>query len=409
MHRATLTIYRIWFHPLSKFPGPKVLAATNLPSQWGINISGKWYHQATSLSKKYGPVVRIGPDHLLVDGSVGWPQVFGHRKSGQPEFPKVPGFFVGNTKSIIVSNRENHRRQRRQLGHAFSEAALFEQQKTIMQYIDLLLDGLSREAEKGVPLDIVRWLNFTTFDIIGDLAFSESFHGLESGGNYHPWVAIFFELLRGNAAIRFGSAYPRLMPIIKAMVGGERMKSGAEHRRMSREKAENRLKAGQLSESGRRDFMTYMLKEGKGEGSGMSRDEIMQNSPLLVIAGSETTATALSGFFFYNGTNPDIMETLKREVREAFVDDSEMTIKSVAQLPYLHACIEESLRVYPPVVDTPPRVSPGTEVNGEHVPAGVSLLHPDPNPNHQVTFVTNMPSSPDHHHRLSVGHVPQPG
>ena len=334
------------------------------------------HHRVTSLTREYGPIVRVAPDHLVLDGSVGWPEVYGHRKAGQPEFEKKKGFFLGNDTSIIASPRDAHRRQRRQLGHAFSEAALFEQQETILQYIDMLLRGLSKEAEKGKPLDIVKWLNLTTFDIIGDLAFSESFDGLDSG-EYHPWVSIFFQMLRGNALIRFGKFYPYFSPFMKAIVAtvnGGLIKSGIEHRRMSKEKAEARMKSGSLSKDGRRDFMTYMMKDGKGAGTGMTHGEIMENSPVLVVAGSETTATALSGFFFYNGTHPKVFETLKQEVRSSFSNESEMNIKSVAQLPYLHACIEETLRMYPPVAETPPRVSPGAQLDGKHVPAGVSPI-----------------------------------
>jgi hypothetical protein len=59
----------------------------------------------------------------------------------------------------------------------------------------------------GGRVDIVSWLNFTTFDLIGDLAFGESFHALE-GGEYHPWMAAIFENVRSLALIRVMRAYP---------------------------------------------------------------------------------------------------------------------------------------------------------------------------------------------------------
>ena len=49
-------------------------------------------------------------------------------------------------------------------------------------------------------------------------------------------------------------------------------------------------------------------------------------------------------------------------------------MKNVAQLPYLMACIEETLRLYPPAVEVAPRVSPGAEVEGKYVPKGVSTI-----------------------------------
>ena len=78
---------------------------------------------------------------------------------------------------------------RRLLSHAFSEAALQEQEPLITSYFDLLIHKLHEQIAgpaDGV-VDIVRWYNFTTFDLIGDLCFGESFHALENG-EYHYWV-----------------------------------------------------------------------------------------------------------------------------------------------------------------------------------------------------------------------------
>jgi cytochrome P450 len=66
------------------------------------------------------------------------------------------------------------------------------------------------------------------------------------------------------------------------------------------------------------------------------------------------------------------MQTLVDEVRSNFTSEDEITIKSTMNLPYLQAVIEESLRVFPPVVVSPARVSPGDFVGGYFLPKGVS-------------------------------------
>lgn len=48
----------------------------------------------------------------------------------------------------------------------------------MMRYFDLLIQRLHENADK--PVDLVKWYNFTTFDIIGDLTFGESFDCLET-------------------------------------------------------------------------------------------------------------------------------------------------------------------------------------------------------------------------------------
>lgn len=67
---------------------------------------------------------------------------------------------------------------RRNLSSGFSEKALRDQEYIIMKYVDLLMQRLHENSENG-PVDMAKWFNFATFDIIGDLTFGESFGCLE--------------------------------------------------------------------------------------------------------------------------------------------------------------------------------------------------------------------------------------
>jgi cytochrome P450 len=104
----------------------------------------------------------------------------------------------------------------------------------------------------------------------------------------------------------------------------------------------------------------------------MSREEIHGNSSVLIIAGSETTATALSGITYYLGKHPSLMQTVVNEVRSKFSTEEELTMDTTTDLPYMRACIEESLRLFPPVPISPPRLSPGGFVGGYYLPRHVS-------------------------------------
>jgi cytochrome P450 len=108
-----------------------------------------------------------------------------------------------------VADDITHARYRRILNHAFSLSALKAQESLIHSYCNLLISRLKAQISsptiKG-KVDIVSWLNFTTFDLIGDLTFGESFHALE-GGKYHPWMAAIFENVRVLALMRTMRAY----------------------------------------------------------------------------------------------------------------------------------------------------------------------------------------------------------
>ena len=107
----------------------------------------------------------------------------------------------------------------------------------------------------------------------------------------------------------------------------------------------------------------------------MTREEIKATSGILIIAGSETTATLLSGATFYLLKNPLCLMKAVDEVRQAFLRASDITFESVTtRLPYLNACLEETLRIYPPVPSVlPRRTGPeGDIINGRFVAPNVS-------------------------------------
>lgn len=109
----------------------------------------------------------------------------------------------------------------------------------------------------------------------------------------------------------------------------------------------------------------------------MSKPEIEQTADLLIIAGSETTASVLSGVTFFLTTHPDAMAKLAEEVRTSFASEQEIDVLSVQKLRYMLAVLDESMRVYPVVpIGLTRVVKPGGDyVCEKFVPEGVSRSH----------------------------------
>lgn len=106
----------------------------------------------------------------------------------------------------------------------------------------------------------------------------------------------------------------------------------------------------------------------------MTEDEIYSNSNVLLLAGSETTATMLSGTTYHLTKNPEVLAQLTQEVRNAFVSANEINALSVDRLPYLCAVVEEGLRIFPPVPTVLPRRTPaeGCVIGGTYIPGEAS-------------------------------------
>ena len=277
--------------------------------------------------------------------------------------------------SILSASNADHARYRRLLSHAFSESALREQEYLPLAYIDLLIRRLhevvASSGEKGAVVDIVKWLNFTTFDIVGDLALGESFSCLEKS-EYHGWVSILFSQFKSAGifiSLRFfGLDKPLRMVLPKSL-----LRKRAEHAQYSKDRIYRRLDQGKHGpDAQRNDFMAYVLRY--NDEKGMTVPEIEQTFRVLVVAGSETTGTALSGILDNLLQSPDTMEKLAKEIRQSFQNASDICANQVSNLPYLNAVIEEGLRLCPPVPLGLPRVVPvgGAAVSGQWLPGGVS-------------------------------------
>lgn len=346
-----------------------------------------YHHRALhSLHSQYGPVVRVAPNSLSFINPAAWRDIYGHKKTRREEMIKDPEFYVRNPDAphIVNGNHEEHARYRRLYQPGFSARALREQEGLITGYVDMFIAGLTRECEtietgdagKGgkqswATVDMVQWFNFVTFDIIGDLAFGEPFGCLSDKST--EWLTQLNQIEEAQMQFRIIQHVPFLRrwarPIVNALVSSDAVRGSEGHRKLTHEKVKRRVD----NNASRPDFMDHILRQ--PEGQGFTFGEMLSNSATLIQAGSETTATLLSGALFLLMLNPGKMEKLVEELRGAFERDGDMTIENTSRLVYLGAVLEESLRLYSPAVPGFPRQVPagGAMIDGVFVPGGVSL------------------------------------
>ena len=106
----------------------------------------------------------------------------------------------------------------------------------------------------------------------------------------------------------------------------------------------------------------------------MTLGEMEATFMILTTAGSETTATALSGTLNYLTIHTDKLDTLATEIRSSFAREEAITLDALQGLPYMNAVIHEGLRLCPLVPIMLPRIVPdgGDTVCGTWLPGGVS-------------------------------------
>ena len=241
--------------------------------------------------------------------------------------------------SIFNADGHNHPRIRKQLAYAFSDKALRDQEPFMNEYVDLLMEKLRGVAGACTAADLVEWFNFTTFDLIGDLAVGRSFSCLHNS-QYHSWVKCIFQSIKIGPFIAAMATYTDIHRLMRILAPANVRAAKVRHEQYVEQTTRDRINQGILEE--RKDLLSYILKN-RGEKDGLSDKEIAANCGFLLIAGSETTATALSAVTYYLLKTPEALQKITDEIRKAFSDERDINfLNAAARLPYTLACFVSS-------------------------------------------------------------------
>ncbi|KAL0260739.1 hypothetical protein SLS55_004429 [Diplodia seriata] len=386
LHTISTVVYNVYFHPLSRYPGPLAAACTNL-TYWSANITGDLLPWIQSVHQQYGEVVRLGPNLLSYTNPDAWKDIYGHRigtktKSNTKDVLHYPPDLNGRYSINALGSDDEHGRVRRIFSHAFSDRALKEQEPLIASFADHLVAHLRKNATAATapsttstapapapaPLDLFKLLTCTTMDIMSDLSFGQPL-GLLDTAEFTPWVAAIFSWIKLFDLSRITLEYPFLGHLARWLTPQALLDDQELHNRSVRDRVDLRLERAEKNDGQQHpDMWHYVLKQ--PEGRRLDREDMYVNASLFMLAGAETTATLLSGLVWFLCRDPPRMEKLCGEVRGAFGGEDEIGMAALRELPYLAACVEEALRLYPPLPIGPPRqVHPdGNVICGQWVP-----------------------------------------
>ncbi len=336
--------------------------------------SGDLVHRIQTFHEIYGNVVRLAPNELSFTDPQACRDIYASR-SGHRPFPKnqvwvpTPPRDSGKASSILNADDEDHARIRKAWSYGFSDKALKDQEPLITSHVAKLISRLRQQCDsqrQSAVLDIVKWYNFCVFDIIGDLAFGESFGCLDRQ-EYHSWIATIIHHFKAAVLMSACRYYPLIYRLLVWSVPKSSVQKQAQHFSMARDKVQCRLS----KESEHPDFLSHLTKANKS----LSDAEIESTAGIIIIAGSNSLTTTLAGTTNYLLRFPEALAKVTEEIRNTYSSEADMNLTNLGQLPYLTAVIEEGLRIIAPVPLGMPRVVPkgGDTVCGEWLPEDVGL------------------------------------
>jgi hypothetical protein len=175
-------VYRLYFHPLAKFPGPKLAALTKwTEAYYEIVKKGQFTFKIDEWHDRYGPIVRVTPDEVHIRDSEFWDTLFvKYPKSDRYEWTS-PRF--GCPQSVFTTSDSNlHKMRRGALSGLFSRRSVLNFESVVQDKAKDLCDGIAKCKDSGEIVTISDGFAAFSGDVVVQYAFGFNYDHLRSEG-----------------------------------------------------------------------------------------------------------------------------------------------------------------------------------------------------------------------------------
>ena len=264
----------------------------------------------------------------------------------------------------------------REMIHALSTAA-----KPTSPTIEKAEDGAveSPEEEGGgrshAPgtLEVGSWTSRATLDIIGVSGCGQDFASLQNPDNkLNQTYRSLFNPGRGRRRLQFLGLLlpPWLIQRLPVKRNREVREGSAYVKSVCRELIAQKRKVMQEKERTDVDIISVALESG-----GFTDEDLVNQMMTFLVAGHETTATAMIWALYLLCKHPEVQTRLRREIREKLPSvDEEVTAVQVDECHYLSAVCSEVLRLWPPVALTLRVADKDTSISNHFIPKGTTII-----------------------------------
>ncbi|KAL9111747.1 MAG: hypothetical protein Q9227_003806 [Pyrenula ochraceoflavens] len=373
--------YRSYYR-LKAFKGPWSARFSNI---WLIkaNSSGHASQKYWDLVKKYGPITRVGPNHLITSDD----ELLRRMSAVRSPYVRTDWYsafkFSADRENVFSETDDvKHTEMRKKLVSAYSVRENPEIESTMDRVIFDLISLLERRylstATKYKPFDFGRITNYFTLDVITGLAYSHPFGWLANDKDLYEYIKSvgtnmpimnFLGLLPWFVKVMKQNWYQRIaLPSLKDPTGVGAIKGAAVNVIAKRFEPESQLK-------GPRDMLANFISHG------LTLQECADEGMLQILAGSDTTAGVIRYTLLHTLTHPSCYAKVLREIDDTAkkheIGLNQIISDNIAStLPYLQATIKEALRLDPPISSLNTKKSPpegDTLPDGTFIPGNVHI------------------------------------
>lgn len=308
-----------------------------------------------SLHKTYGQVVRVGPNEVSVAEWSTYREIYDEKTTTKPQWFYRGSSVTGRHQSLVgLSNKEAHAARRKLQNQSYSQRSVLGNESFIADKADMLVRRLAaaaRHSSSGKTADVYQLNGLFSLEVILKCALN-----VDSGEQPSvDSVTIFNAMEKGNKGMALMAAIPFLTRKNGIYIPGH---TGFCFRQMDlwESMTADMIDQFRQNEVPKDTNMRFMLtpmiiKEDTYLRRRLTTDELVEEVMGLLFAGSGTTSSSITYLLYAMAQEPAQQEKLRAEL---LATDS--TLAALQQAPILNAVIKETMRVYPTIISTIPRV-----------------------------------------------------
>lgn len=354
-------IYRLYFHPLAQFPGPKLAAATGWYEFYhDIVKRGCFIWKIQELHDKYGPIVRINPDELHIRDPDFYDELYAPASKKRDKYDRWTILAGAPESSFATVSHSLHRLRRSALNPYFSKRAVANTEPLIWDKVERLCQRFAAAVKTKEIIRFDAAYMALTMDIITHYAYGESYNYLAEDDFKLEWKET---VIGGSANGVFLRQFPWALGILKATplsvlkVMNPEAAQLVSWQHMVRRQVDTILRNNREGKKATGTVFQAVIDSDLPPEE-KSADRLQDEGQTLVGAGSETTAKTLSIITFYLNQDKTKLQKLRAELADVpLTPDGGSLLTRLEPLPYLTAVITEGLRLMYGVTTRLPRVA----------------------------------------------------
>lgn len=290
-----------------------------------------------------------------------------------------------------VVDKKEHARKRKVLSSAFAQKNLEDWEYKVADKVERLIAQFDAHCNQNpdTSIDYRAWTNLYTIDALVDLTISKRINCLDKGDDPviaerldgSTWKVNFRDCLYATFLAQSGLIWSYdwfhtlkmitnvLSPYYKHLWSLSAGWGGLVHHLTTLRW--ERYKKGEVVS----DLFQSLMEDKSGNHQNLEWGEIVAEVALM-ISGSSSVSNTIANVMFQLLENPKCMQKLRDEVDSALdADDIVAPNDKVKHLPYLRACLDESLRMYPSISHGLPRATPpeGAQIRDKWIPGNTSV------------------------------------